>query len=152
MKGLDVGEKAPYFEGNDHAGNGIKIDDFRGKKLVLFFYPKDMTPGCTQEVCNLRDHYKELKDRGYELVGVSPDSPGSHEKFIDKYGLPFPLIADEEKKILRDYGVWGEKKMYGKTFMGVNRTTFVIDEKGTIERVFKKVKTKDHAAQILDAQ
>jgi len=150
MDELKTGEKAPFFEGKDHTGNVLKLDDFSGKKLVLFFYPKDMTPGCTEEVCNLRDHFKELQAKGYALAGVSPDSEKSHQKFIDKFELPFPLIADEEKKILRDYKVWGEKKMYGKTYMGVMRTTFVIDEIGVIEKIISKVKTKDHAAQILE--
>ena len=152
MELLEVGEKAPSFEGRVQDGNIMKLEDFSGKKLILFFYPKDMTPGCTDEVCNLRDHYEELRAHGYNLVGVSPDSVKSHQKFIGKHGLPFPLIADEEKKILQDYGVWGEKKMYGKTYMGVHRTTYVIDENGRVEKVFPKVQTKDHAAQILGTE
>lgn len=145
------GDKAPLFEGIDQNGSSHKLSDFSGKKLILFFYPKDMTPGCTAEACNLRDHFDELKAKGFELLGVSPDSVLRHQKFTEKYDLPFPLIADEEKEILTAYGVWAEKKMYGKTFMGVLRTTFIIDEEGIILKIFSKVKTKDHTAQILEA-
>ncbi|RLD33158.1 MAG: thioredoxin-dependent thiol peroxidase [Bacteroidetes bacterium] len=145
------GDKAPLFEGIDQDGSSHKLSDFSGKKLILFFYPKDMTPGCTAEACNLRDHFDELKAKGFELLGVSPDSVLRHKKFTEKYDLPFPLIADEEKEILTVYGVWAEKKMYGKTFMGVLRTTFIIDEEGIILKIFPKVKTKDHTAQILES-
>lgn len=146
---IKEGDKAPRFEGKTQDGKVCKSEDYVGKKLILFFYPKDMTPGCTAEACNLRDHYGELKSKGYDLVGVSPDSVERHMKFSEKYNLPFPLIADEDKKVLNDYGVWGEKKLYGRTYLGVNRTTFVIDEKGMILKIFPKVKTKDHTAQIL---
>ncbi len=146
---LKEGKKAPEFEGVTQDGSVCKLDDYKGKKLILFFYPKDMTPGCTAEACNLRDHYKDLKLKGFELLGVSPDSVERHRRFAEKYELPFPLIADEEKKVLKDYGVWGEKKLYGRTYMGVNRTTFVMDENGIILKIFPKVKTKDHTAQIL---
>ena len=149
MEDLVQGALAPPFLGKDQNGNLIKLDDFKGGRLILFFYPKDNTPGCTAEACNLRDHYQELKDKGFSLVGVSPDGPSSHQRFINKYSLPFPLIADEEKEILTAYGVWGEKKMYGKSYLGVLRTTFVIDGTGRIERIYSKVNTKDHAAQIL---
>jgi len=149
MKQLRVGDMAPLFEGKDQNEEVVKLSDYSGSKLVLFFYPKDMTPGCTSEVCNLRDNYKELLDAGYSILGVSPDSPKLHQKFIEKNSLPFPLIADEEKAILQQYGVWGEKKMYGRSYMGVLRTTFVIDEIGNISNIIDKVKTRDHSSQIL---
>lgn len=149
MTKLKEGEKAPKFIGIDQNGKSISLSDFSGKPLILFFYPKDMTPGCTAEACNLRDNYSELKKQGFEILGISPDSISRHQKFIEKYELPFPLIADEEKKILQDYDVWGEKKMYGRSYMGVYRTTFVIDEEGNIKKIFSKVKTNDHTAQIL---
>ncbi len=148
MTKLKEGQKAPFFEGTDQSGNTIKLDDFKGKKLVLYFYPKDNTPGCTNEACNLRDNYKDLLAKGFGIAGVSPDSIKSHQKFAGKYDLPFPLISDTDKKIMSDYGVWGEKKMYGKTFLGVQRTTFIIDEKGIIEKIIKKVDTKAHTEQI----
>jgi peroxiredoxin Q/BCP len=148
MTELKEGQKAPFFQGKDQNGNNISLDDFRGKKLVLYFYPKDNTPGCTIEACNLRDNYDDLIERGFAIVGVSPDSEKSHQKFAGKHNLPFPLIADTEKKILSDYGAWGEKKMYGKSFMGVLRKTFIINEEGLIEDVIKKVDTKNHADQI----
>lgn len=148
MTELKAGQKAPFFQGKDQNGNQISLDDYRGKKLVLYFYPKDNTPGCTNEACNLRDNYNELIDRGFAIVGVSPDSEKSHQKFAGRHNLPFPLIADTEKKIMSDYGAWGEKKMYGRTFMGVLRTTFIINEEGIIEEVIKKVDTKNHADQI----
>ncbi|MFP4488828.1 MAG: thioredoxin-dependent thiol peroxidase [Bacteroidales bacterium] len=148
MTKLKEGQKAPFFEGTDQSGNTIKLDDFKGKKLVLYFYPKDNTPGCTNEACNLRDNYKDLLARDFAVVGVSPDSITSHQKFAGKYDLPFPLISDTEKKIMSDYGVWGEKKIFGKISMGVQRTTFIIDEKGIIENIIKKVDTKEHTEQI----
>lgn len=141
---LKVGEIAPEFE-----LNGIKSEKFLGKKLVLFFYPKDNTSGCTAEACNLRDNYDLLKSKGFEILGVSPDSEASHKKFTDKFQLPFQLIPDTEKVILHAFGVWGEKKMYGKTYMGVNRTTFVISEDGFIEKIITKVQTSNHAEQII---
>ena len=149
MKQLRAGDIAPVFEGKDQNEGLVKLSDFIGSKLVLFFYPKDMTPGCTSEVCNLRDNYNELLDAGYAILGVSPDSPRLHKKFIEKNSLNFPLIADEEKIILQQYGVWGEKKMYGRSYMGVLRTTFIIDEKGRISKIIDKVKTRDHSSQIL---
>jgi len=142
------GSKAPSFEGIDQNGKLIKLSDFAGKKVILYFYPKDNTPGCTAEACNLRDNYTDLINKGFVVIGVSPDSEKSHKGFISKYALPFPLIADTSKKILTDYGVWGEKKMYGKSYMGVIRTTFIIDEKGIVEKVITKVETGDHTNQI----
>lgn len=146
---LKEGSAAPRFEGIDQNGNTIKSDDFKGKKLVLYFYPKDNTPGCTSESCNLRDNYDLLLSKGFAVVGVSPDNEKSHKNFAGKYSLPFPLIADTSKKILNDYGVWGEKKMYGKSYFGVLRTTFLIDEKGAIEKIISKVDTSEHTSQIL---
>lgn len=149
MTHLKEGEKAPYFEGINQDEKIIKLTDFEGKKLILYFYPKDNTSGCTAESCNLNDNYAELTAKGFEVLGVSPDSAASHLKFIAKHNFAFNLIADTEKDILQKYGVWGEKSMYGRKYMGVNRTTFIIDENGVIEKVFKKVKTKEHTAQIL---
>lgn len=149
MTHLEEGNKAPLFKGINQDEKEISLDSFKGKKVILYFYPKDNTSGCTAEACNLNDNYTELTDKGFEVIGVSPDSAASHLKFIAKHNLSFNLIADTEKKIMEDYGVWGEKKMYGKTYFGVIRTTFVIDEDGTILKIFKKVKTKDHTAQIL---
>jgi thioredoxin-dependent peroxiredoxin len=149
MTKLKMGDKAPGFEGVNQDGNKIGLSDFSGKKLILYFYPKDNTPGCTAESCNLNDNYNAWLEKGFEVVGISPDSVESHRKFKDKYGLKFNLIADTEKEILQAYGAWGEKSMYGKKYMGVLRTTFVIDENGTIREIFEKVKTKDHTNQIL---
>ena len=146
---LKEGDKAPDFESVDQDGNKVKLSDFKGSKVVLYFYPKDDTPGCTAEACNLRDNYQELKNQGYEIMGVSVDDENSHKKFAEKYELPFRLIADKDQKIVNDYGVWKEKNMYGKKFMGTDRTTFIIDEEGKIEKIIGKVKTKEHAAQIL---
>ncbi|WP_421869757.1 thioredoxin-dependent thiol peroxidase [Marinoscillum sp.] len=146
---LKEGDKAPNFESIDQDGNPIKLSDYAGKKVVLYFYPKDNTPGCTAESCNLRDNYETLQKQGYAVLGVSGDSPKSHKKFIEKYELPFPLIADEDKSVHEAFGTWGEKQMYGKTYMGTLRTTFVINEEGVIEEVIAKVKTKEHTAQIL---
>ncbi len=143
-----VGEKAPAFKEKDQDGNWVKLSDFKGTKLVLYFYPKDSTPTCTTQACNLRDNYEQLLAKGYKVLGVSVDDEKSHRKFIAKHNLPFPLLADTEHRMVNDYGVWGEKKMYGHTFMGVFRTTFVIDGKGRIAEVITKVKSKDHAAQI----
>jgi thioredoxin-dependent peroxiredoxin len=150
MAQLKEGSKAPSFEGIDQNGNIIKLSAYKGKKVILYFYPKDNTPGCTAEACNLRDNNKSLLDKGFIVIGVSPDSEKSHKNFAGKYSLSFPLIADESKKILNDYGVWGEKKMYGKSYFGVLRTTFIIDEKGVIENVIEKVNTSGHTQQILD--
>lgn len=146
---LQKGDKAPYFEGTDQNGNTIKLSDFAGRKLVLYFYPKDSTPGCTAEACDLRDNYHRFLDLGYAVVGVSKDSSASHRKFIDKYELPFPLISDPETKILQAYDAWGEKKNYGKVTMGTLRKTYIIDADGTIEDIISKVDTKNHTAQIL---
>ena len=150
MQTLKAGDKVPNFTVNDQDGNPISLSDYQGKKLVVFFYPAASTPGCTAEACNLRDHYEDLKGQGFEVIGVSKDDEKSHQKFIAKYELPFELIADTEKKVVVDYGVWAEKKNYGKTYMGINRTTFIIDEDGVILKIFTKVKTKDHVAQILN--
>jgi len=148
---LKEGEKAPDFKGKDQNGEIIELSKLKGKKVILYFYPKDSTPGCTAEACNLRDNHTELINKGFEVIGVSPDSEKSHQKFIDKQSLPFDLIADTEKEIANAYGVWGEKSMYGRKYMGIFRTTFVISEEGNIEKIFTKVKTKDHTAQILEA-
>ncbi len=146
---LTVGQKAPNFTGNDQDGNPVNLADFKGKKVVLYFYPKDNTPGCTAQACNLRDNYQELQNKGYEILGVSIDNEKSHQKFIQKQNLPFILIADTDKKINELYGVWKEKSMYGRTYMGTVRTTFIIDENGNLEQIIDKVKTKDHSSQIL---
>ena len=146
---LVEGITAPDFSGINQNGETISIAGFKGKKLILYFYPKDNTPGCTAEACNLNDNYEYWISKGYEVVGVSPDSEASHQKFIQKYGLKFNLIADTAKVILQAYGVWGEKVNYGKTYMGVIRTSFVINEEGVIEKIFKKVDTKEHTNQIL---
>ncbi len=149
MTTLQPGDKAPDFQGRDQQGNTISLDDFKGKKLVLYFYPKDSTPGCTAQACDLRDNYDAMLSKGYQVVGVSADSEKSHQKFAEKHNLPFPLIADTDKQILKDYQVWGPKKFMGKEFDGIHRTTFIIDEQGTIGEVIQKVKTKDHASQIM---
>lgn len=147
---LKEGSPAPYFEGTDQFGAMLKLTDFKGKKIALYFYPKDNTSGCTAEACSLRDSYEALMAEGYVIIGVSPDGIKSHKKFADKHALPFPIIADEEKKILTDYGVWGEKQMYGRKYMGVMRTTFIIDENGIIGTIISKVNTSQHGKQILD--
>lgn len=149
MTKLKSGDKAPGFKGIDQDGNPISLESFKGQKLVLYFYPKDNTPGCTSQACNLRDNYDLLLREGYKVVGVSADSEASHKKFIEKHQLPFPLIADTDKTILKAYDVWGPKKFMGREFLGINRTTFVIGEDGTIEEVIEKVQTKDHTAQIV---
>jgi len=146
---LQVGDKAPVFKGIDQDGNTISLSQFKGKKVVLYFYPKDNTEGCIKEACNLRDNYPALLKAGYVVLGVSTDDEKSHRKFIAKFDLPFPLIADTERTINEQYGVWVEKSMYGRTYMGTARTTFVIDEKGIITEIIVKVKTDDHTAQIL---
>jgi len=148
MAKLKEGQKAPDFEGIDQDNNKFKLSDFAGKKVILYFYPKDNTPGCTAEACNLRDNYDDLLKKGYKVIGVSPDSEKSHKNFAVKYSLPFPILADPEKKILNLYGAWGEKIMYGKPVTGVLRTTFIIDEKGVIEKIISKVDTKQHTEQI----
>jgi peroxiredoxin Q/BCP len=146
---LKVGDIAPDFAVNDQSGRQVKLSDFKGKKVVLYFYPKDNTPGCTAEACNLRDNYQALMRAGYVVLGVSKDDEKSHQKFIDKFELPFPLLADTEKDIHEKYGTWVEKSMYGRKYMGTARVTFLIDENGKIEEIIEKVKTKDHTAQIL---
>lgn len=146
---LKTGDRAPFFEGPDQDGNLVKLTDFAGRKLVLYFYPKDSTPGCTAEACDLRDNYERFLSLGYAVVGVSKDSQASHKKFIGKYSLPFPLISDPQTVILQAYGAWGEKKNYGKVTVGTIRKTFVISEDGLIEDIISKVNTKAHTAQIL---
>ena len=146
---LEKGTKAPYFEGKDENGNTVKLTDFVGKKLVLYFYPKDSTPGCTAEACDLRDNYERFLALGYNVLGVSRDSAASHQRFIAKYELPFHLIADTDLVILKAYEAWGEKKNYGKVTEGTLRTTYVIDENGLIVDAISKVDTKNHSAQLL---
>lgn len=148
---MEIGDKLPEILGKDQDGNEIKLSDFKGKKLVLYTYPKDMTSGCTDEACNLRDNYHTFLNKGYAVVGVSIQDEKSHKKFIEKHQLPFPLIADTDLKLVTALGVYGEKKMYGRTYMGTFRTTFITDENGVIEQIFtpKQIKVKNHAAQIL---
>jgi len=148
---LKEGDKAPAFSGRDQNGEKVSLADFKGKKVILYFYPKDDTPGCTAQACNLRDNYADLKRKGFVVLGVSVDSEKSHKKFEEKYDLPFTLIADDDKKIVEAYGVYGEKKFMGRPYMGTNRTTFVIDETGRIEKIIEKPDTKHHASQVLDA-
>ncbi len=147
---LNAGDKAPAFTAQDQNGNTIKFSDYKGKKVALYFYPKDDTPGCTKEACNFRDNYSMLKKKGIEVLGVSTDSVKSHAKFADKFELSFPLVADEDKKIVEAYGVWGEKKFMGKTYMGTNRVTFLIDEKGVIQHIISKVDTNNSTEQVLE--
>jgi peroxiredoxin Q/BCP len=151
MLTLKKGDKAPAFSAKDHQGNQLRLEDYKGSKLILYFYPKDDTPGCTAEACNLKDNEKDLLDKGFKILGVSADTAAKHQKFIDKYGLPFPLIPDTEKEIIKAYGVWGPKKFMGREYDGIHRITFIIDENGFIENIFTKVKTKEHSEQILDA-
>lgn len=150
MATLAIGDQAPAITAKDQQGNTVNLSDFKGKKVILYFYPKDNTPGCTSEACNFRDNYQSLKQDGFEVIGVSTDSEQSHQKFIEKFELPFTLLADEDQKIVNDYGVWAEKNMYGKKYMGTNRTTFVIDEEGKIEHIIKKVDNKNATQQIRD--
>jgi peroxiredoxin Q/BCP len=149
MTNLEIGKKAPAFKGNDQNGNSRSLKDFTGKKLVIYFYPKDDTPGCTAQACDLRDNYKKLIKAGYEVIGVSPDTEAKHQKFIAKYELPFDLIADTDNAIALKFGVWVEKSMYGRKYMVIARTTFIIDETGKITDIIEKVDTKAHTAQIL---
>lgn len=146
---LKTGDPAPQFESKDQDGNPIKLSEYQGKKVVLYFYPKDDTPGCTAEACNLRDNYDRFISKGYEILGISSDNEKSHRKFIDKHNLPFRLIADTDKSIHEKYGTWVEKSMYGRKYMGTARTTFVIDEKGKIKDIIEKVNTKEHTDQLL---
>lgn len=151
MTHLEEGQKAPAFKAKDQNGNTVSLEDFKGKKVVLYFYPEDDTPTCTIEACNLRDNYKSLQERDLAVLGVSPDDEKKHKKFEEKYKLPFILLADPEKKIIEKYGVWGEKNLYGRKYMGLHRTTFLIDEKGIIKKIFKKPKSKIHSEEILKA-
>ncbi|MBP3726560.1 MAG: thioredoxin-dependent thiol peroxidase [Bacteroidaceae bacterium] len=148
---MNIGDKAPELLGTDEQGREIRLSDYRGRKLILYFYPKDNTAGCTAEACSLRDHYADLQAAGYEVVGVSKDSADSHGKFKAKHALPFPLIADVDTQLLQAMGAWGEKNMYGRKVMGTVRTTFIINEEGVIENIFsgREIKTKEHAKQIL---
>lgn len=147
--GLQVGDPAPAFSVKDQNGNEVKLSDLKGEKVVLYFYPKDNTPTCTNEACNIRDNYQLLLKKGYKVFGVSPDSEKSHQRFIKKHNLPFPLLADTEHKMVEAYGVWGEKTLFGRTYMGVLRTTFVINKKGIIEEIISKVESSKHTDQIL---
>ncbi|HEY4788798.1 MAG TPA: thioredoxin-dependent thiol peroxidase [Bacteroidales bacterium] len=149
MTTLKVGDKAPEFKAIDQEGKSISLADYKGKKVILYFYPKDNTPGCTDEACSLRDGYQDLLKHGYDVIGISADSTTSHQGFIKKFNLPFRLISDPDKMVIQAYGAWGEKKMYGKSYEGIIRTTFIIGSDGKIESVIDKVKTKDHATQIL---
>ncbi|WP_121666594.1 thioredoxin-dependent thiol peroxidase [Mesonia aquimarina] len=149
MTTLKAGDKAPNFSAKDQDGNSHELSDYKGKKLVVFFYPKASTPGCTAEACNLRDNWETFQEKGYAILGVSADSPKRQQNFKNKYELPFPLLADEDKSVINAFGVWGPKKFMGKEYEGIHRTTFIIDEEGKIEEVIAKVKTKAHAEQIL---
>ena len=149
MLSLKEGDKAPDIKAKDQFDNAINLTDFLGSRIILYFYPKDNTPGCSAEACNLRDNYQDLIDKGFKIIGVSPDDEIKHQYFTEKHSLPFPLIPDTEKKIILDYDVWGEKKFMGKTYTGIHRVTFVIDEKGFIQKIFTKVDTKNHTTQIL---
>jgi peroxiredoxin Q/BCP len=150
MSTLKIGDKALDFIANDQNGHSVSLKNYKGQRIALYFYPKDDTPGCTAQACNLRDNFSELTDKGIVVIGVSVDEVKKHKKFEDKYKLPFTLVADEEKKIVHEYGLWGEKKFMGKTYMGTSRVTFLIDEKGKIVHIIDKVDTKNHTAQILE--
>jgi peroxiredoxin Q/BCP len=150
MSSLKEGDKAPNFTANDQNGNPISLADFKGKKVILYFYPQDNTPTCTKEACNFRDNYQSLLGKGFQVIGVSFDTEKSHQKFIKKYDLPFPLVADPDRKIIEAYGVWGEKTLFGRNYMGTIRTTFIIDEKGKIEHIIRKVDSGNASQQVLD--
>ncbi|WP_207427127.1 thioredoxin-dependent thiol peroxidase [Pedobacter sp. SYSU D00535] len=150
MSELKEGDKAPVFTAKDQNGNTVSLSDFLGKDVILYFYPKDDTPGCTAEACDFRDNYQSLQQKGFTVIGVSTDDEQSHQKFISKYQLPFSLIADTDQKIVNDYGVWVEKNMYGKKYMGTARKTFIIDKEGTIKKIIDKVDTKESSKQVLD--
>ncbi|MGB5189166.1 thioredoxin-dependent thiol peroxidase [Robiginitalea sp.] len=152
MNTLSAGDKVPDFKANDQDGNVVSLSDYAGKKLIVFFYPRASTPGCTAEACNLRDHYAALQEAGYSLLGVSADSEKKQANFRNKYDFPFPLLADEDRQVIETFGVWGPKKFMGREFDGIHRKTFIIDSAGIVERVIDKVNTKDHAAQILDGK
>lgn len=149
MTALKAGDKAPNFTSKDQHGENVSLEQFKGRRVILYFYPKDNTPGCTAEACDFRDQYQSLKSKGFEILGVSTDDEKSHQKFITKYELPFRLLADTSHEIVQAYGVWGEKKLYGRAFMGINRTTFIIDEDGLIQHIITKVDTKNPSAQVL---
>ena len=151
MKELAEGMKAPDFSGRDQAGKDISLKNYQGKKVILYFYPKDDTPGCTAEACNLRDNFGGLTEKGFEVIGVSADSEKSHQRFIEKFDLPFKLVSDTGREILKSYGAWGPKKMYGKEYEGILRKTFIIDEQGVIIKILNKVDTKNHTDQIMEA-
>lgn len=146
---LEVGTKAPLFEGETQDGNALRLADYEGRKVAIYFYPKDDTTGCTKQACNLRDNWVALKEAGITVIGVSKDSAASHTKFASKYSLPFPLVADPEKKIIKDYGVWRQKSLYGRKYMGIHRTTFLVDEQGVIVHVIKKPRVGNHAEEVL---
>ncbi|MDX5326566.1 MAG: thioredoxin-dependent thiol peroxidase [Bacteroidota bacterium] len=150
MTHLQPGDKAPDFSAIDQHGNAISLSDFKGRKVILYFYPKDDTPGCTAEACNFRDNNSKLLSKGFQVIGVSADNEAKHKKFAEKYSLPFPLIPDTEREIIEKYGVWGKKKFMGREFDGIHRETFVIDEEGKIDKVLTKVKTKEATEQILE--
>ena len=150
MNTLKIGDTVPEFSAKDQDGNTIHLSDYKGKKLIIFFYPKASTPGCTVEACNLRDNYAELQAQGYELLGVSADSEKRQTNFRNKYEFPFPLLADEDHTVINTFGVWGEKKFMGKVYDGIHRKTFIVDKNGIVSKVIDKVKTKDHAAQLLE--
>ena len=151
MTQLKEGDMAPLFSGRDQNGKTISLEDYRGRKVVLYFYPEDDTPTCTVQACNLRDNYSSLKRKGYVILGVSPDDEKKHKKFEKKFHLPFTLISDSEHAIIDQYGVWGEKQLYGRNYMGLHRTTFLIDEKGVIRKIFLRPKNKEHAEEIIEA-
>lgn len=150
MKHLNTGDSAPEFTSKDQNGNEVNLSDYKGKKVVIYFYPKDNTPGCTAQACNIRDNYEEIQKEGIVILGVSADDEIKHQKFITKFDLPFPLLADTEKQLLELYGVWGEKKFMGKVYDGIHRTTFILDSKHTIIGIIEKPKTKDHTREILE--
>ncbi|MEO6315766.1 MAG: thioredoxin-dependent thiol peroxidase [Chitinophagaceae bacterium] len=151
MTELKEGDKAPMFTAPDQDGKKVSLADFKGKKVILYFYPQDDTPTCTIQACNLRDNYSLLKKEGFEVLGISPDAPVKHKKFEEKYTLPFTLLADPEHTVIEKYGVWGAKKLYGREYMGLHRTTFVLDEKAVIRKIFLRPKNKEHAAEIIKA-
>lgn len=148
---INEGDIAPDFTAKNQNGDDVKLSDYKGKRVVLYFYPKDDTPGCTKQACSLRDSFDVFEEKGIKIFGVSTDDEKSHQKFISKYSLPFELLADTDKILVNDYGVWGEKNNYGKKYMGINRTTFLIDEAGKIAKIFKKVKVDEHAGEVLEA-
>ncbi len=150
MKHLKIGDQAPSFEAVNQAGEPISLADYKGKKVVIYFYPKDDTPGCTAQACNIRDNYADIQEKGIEIIGVSADGTKAHQKFITKYDLPFPLIADESKEVINAFGVWGEKKFMGRVYDGIHRTTFLMDESHAIVGIIEKPKTKDHTREILE--